>query len=185
MDERVKTRVVKGAAAAARSVGRPTPAGRPRGPRAHPSSPRAAKPPALDFAGLDQNVGYVVRRAQVWIFQDVKRTLREFDFTPAQFSVLKLIGANPGSAQARVADALVIERARLVQMLDRLEARGLITRTRSPTDRRSHALNLTPQGNQVLGQLVLLIDEHERRVVARIGSKGKTELLSILAPLLS
>ena len=97
----------------------------------------------LNLGGLDQFTGYVVRRAQVWIFQDFKRVLRKFDITPAQFSVVKIVAANPGVVQARVAEVLAIERARLVEMLDRLERRGLIVRSRSPSDRRSHALHLT------------------------------------------
>jgi DNA-binding MarR family transcriptional regulator len=127
-------------------------------------------------------VGYVVRRAQVWIFQDVRRTLKDLDVTPAQFSVMKIVGANPGLAQARVAEALFIERARLVQMLDRLEARGLIGRTRSARDRRSHALHLTEEGARLLAHLEQLLQVHERNVVARLGPKGKSDLLRLLAP---
>ena len=125
-----------------------------------------------------------MRRAQVWIFQDFKRALKDLDITPAQFSVMKIIAANPGIAQARVAEALCIERARLVQMLDRLERPGYIARMRSLRDRRSHALELTPEGVRLLAQLDVRIAEHERNVVARIGAKGKSELLRLLAPFL-
>ena len=55
----------------------------------------------LDLGGLDQFTGYVVRRAQVWIFQDFKRVLRKFDITPAQFAVVKIVAANPGVVQAQ------------------------------------------------------------------------------------
>jgi len=140
--------------------------------------------PKINLGGLDQFTGYVVRRAQVWIFQDFKRALKELDMTPAQFSVLKVVAANPGIAQARVAEALCIERARLVQMLDRLEMAGLIRRTRSATDRRSHALYLTDEGVRLLKRLEERIEEHERNVVARIGAKGKSDLLRLLAPFL-
>jgi DNA-binding MarR family transcriptional regulator len=139
---------------------------------------------AIDLAGLDQLVGYVVRRAQVWIFQDVRRTLKDLDVTPAQFSVMKIVAANPGLAQARVAEVLFIERARLVQMLDRLEARGLIGRARSARDRRSHALHLTEAGTRLLAHLEQLLQVHERNVVDRLGPKGKSELLRLLAPFL-
>lgn len=138
----------------------------------------------IDLGGLDQLAGYVVRRAQVWIFQDFKRALKDVDMTPAQFSVMKIVAANPGLAQARVAEALYIERARLVQMLDRLEARGLIERTRSASDRRSHALHLTKGGAELLDRLEPLISAHEQHVVARIGARDKGELLRILAPFL-
>jgi DNA-binding MarR family transcriptional regulator len=140
--------------------------------------------PDTDLGGLDQFTGYVVRRAQVWMFQDFKHALKELDITPAQFSVMKIVAANPGIAQARVAEALFIERARLVQMLDRLEAAGLIRRARSSTDRRSHALHLKDEGARLLAQLEHRIEQHERNVVARIGERGKRELLRLLAPFL-
>ena len=138
----------------------------------------------IDLGGLDQFTGYVVRRAQVWMFQDFKRALKELDVTPAQFSVIKVVAANPGVAQARVAEVLSIERARLVQMLDRLEAPGFIRRARSSADRRSHALYLTEAGVRLLARLEDRIAQHERNVVARIGERGKRELLRLLAPFL-
>lgn len=187
MRQPVKTRTgdtarVTAKAAAARD-GVETARGRPA--RARDARPAPAEPvrrPRIDFGGLDEHVGYAVRRAQVWIFQDVRRALKEHDITPAQFSIMKVVGANAGLAQARVAEALSIERARLVQMLDQLEGRGLIRRVRSERDRRSHQLELSREGVVLLGRLVELMREHERRVVARIGSKGKSELLRILAP---
>jgi DNA-binding MarR family transcriptional regulator len=149
---------------------------RPRG-----SSARARH---LDLGGLDQLTGYVVRRAQVWIFQDFKRRLRDFDITPAQFAVVKVVAANPGVAQARVAEVLGIERARLVEMLDRLGRRGLVVRSRSPSDRRTHALQLTHDGAALLERLQPCLAAHEQNVVARIGAEDKTTLLRILRPLL-
>lgn len=140
---------------------------------------------SANLGGLDQLTGYAVRRAQIWIFQDFKRALKGLDMTPAQFSVLRIVEANPGLAQARVAEALAIEGARLVQMIDRLEARGLVVRTRSATDRRSHALHLTPSGAGLLERLGELVDAHERNMVARIGARDKSELLRILAPFLT
>jgi DNA-binding MarR family transcriptional regulator len=140
--------------------------------------------PRIDMAGIDKAVGYVVRRAQVWMFKDVKRAFEGLDISPAQYSVLKIINANPGLAQARVADALSIERARLVLMLDRLQDRGLIERARSEADRRSHALHLTDSGRELLGRLHALIREHDRRVMERIGPEGAAEIVRILSPFL-
>jgi DNA-binding MarR family transcriptional regulator len=138
----------------------------------------------LDLGGLDQLTGYVVRRAQVWIFQDFRRALSRFDITPAQFAVVKIVSANPGIVQVRVAEVLAIERARLVEMLDRLEGRGLIVRSRLPSDRRSHALRLTEAGARLLERLRPRLAEHEENVVARIGAEDKSALMRILRPLL-
>ena len=143
-----------------------------------------AHAPKTSLGGLDEFTGYVVRRAQIWMFQDFKRALKELDMTPAQFAVMKIVAANPGIAQARVAEVLSIERARLVQMLDRLEAPDFITRVRSTTDRRSHALHLTAAGARMLERLEQRVEAHERNVVARLGAKGKSDLLRLLVPFL-
>jgi DNA-binding MarR family transcriptional regulator len=129
-------------------------------------------------------IGYAVRRAQIWMMQDLRRSLKDLGITPAQFSVLRVIAANPGLSQARVADALAIERARLVQMIDHLEAAGWLERTRSPTDRRSHALQLTAAGAQLLDLTRGPVELHERNVMERIGARDRDELLRILAPFL-
>jgi DNA-binding MarR family transcriptional regulator len=127
-------------------------------------------------------LGYVVRRAQLWMVQDFRRVLKSVDVTPAQFSVMRIIAANPGLSQVRVAEALAIERARLVQMIDSLEAAGRVERARSTVDRRSHALRLTAAGVELLARAQGVVETHERNVLARIGARDKDELLRILAP---
>jgi DNA-binding MarR family transcriptional regulator len=149
-----------------------------------PAGRRQRSAPA-DLGGLDKMVGYVVRRAQLWLVQDFRRALKGLGITPAQFSVLRVIAANPGISQVRVAEALAIERARLVQMIDGLEAGGHVERTRSATDRRSHALRLTEAGAVLVQQAQGPLEAHERNIVARLGAKEKDELRRILAPFLN
>jgi DNA-binding MarR family transcriptional regulator len=140
---------------------------------------------AVNLAELTDRTGYIVRRAQVWIFQDVIRAMAEFDIRPAQFSVLTVIGANAGLSQSAVSQALGIERARLAVMLHGLEGRNLVKRMASRSDRRSHALHLTPQGERLLAQLKTIVAAHEDRVIAKIGADGKRALASILSVFLT
>jgi DNA-binding MarR family transcriptional regulator len=142
-------------------------------------SPRAA-PPRLDLGVLDNHLGYFLRRAQVAVFQDFIRSLAEIDVSPAQYSVLVVIGANRGPSQADVADCLGVERARLVRMLDHLERRGLVQRMKSATDRRSHALQLTAAGQKTLRRARTLAGTHEARLNARIGAAHHKLLLETL-----
>jgi len=123
-----------------------------------------------DLGVLKGHLGYFLRRAQVSIFQDFIRTLSNIDIRPAQYSVLVVIGSNPGLSQADVAETLGIERARLVRLLDRLEKRGLTQRQASPVDRRSHSLKLTPAGRSTLKRAKALASIHEARLVERLGS---------------
>jgi DNA-binding MarR family transcriptional regulator len=157
---------------------------KPAGRRHVAGTSSSVRGPQISLGGLDRFTGYAVRRAQMWIFQDFKRALKNADITPAQFAVMKIVAANPGIAQARVAEVLAIERARLVDMLDRLETRRLIARARSPSDRRTHALQLTHEGAALLERLAPLVAAHEQSVVERIGAADKRELLRILGALL-
>lgn len=135
----------------------------------------------IGLDGLVGHAGYAVRRFQLWIFQDFVRTLAAVDIKPTQYSVLTVIGANPGLSQMAVAQRLGIERARLVHLLDSLENRKLVKRVRSRTDRRSHALHLTAHGEVSLRQFKLLAAEHERHVAEKIGKQNREQLLRILS----
>jgi DNA-binding MarR family transcriptional regulator len=150
-----------------------------------PPGRRRQRAVQTDLGGLDELVGYVVRRAQLWMVQDFRRALKGLGITPAQFSVLRVVAANPGISQVRVAEALAIERARLVQMIDSLEAAGHVERTRSPTDRRSHALRLTKTGAELLTRAQGPLEAHQRNMAERIGAKGIEDLRRILAPFLT
>jgi DNA-binding MarR family transcriptional regulator len=130
----------------------------------------------LDLGELNTHIGYFARRFQVWIFQDLIRELGTAELRISHYSVLAIVEANPGLAQSEVAQAVGIEPARLVRVLDELEKRGWIQRMRSATDRRSHALFLTPEGQKAFRHVKGLARQHETHVIERLGS-AKYELL--------
>ncbi|MEK9970554.1 MAG: MarR family transcriptional regulator [Ferrovibrio sp.] len=133
---------------------------------------------------LDNLLGYRLRRAQLAVFQDFLVAMKDFDLRPAQFSVLAIIAANPGLKQSRVSEALGINRANFVALLDELEQRKLARRAPAPGDRRSNALFLTPKGESFLKDAYRhLLTEHEKRVEAVLGSADKQQLLGLLQKL--
>jgi DNA-binding MarR family transcriptional regulator len=137
--------------------------------------------PQIDVSNLTFHLGYLVGRLQRWIFKDFIQTLAPFDLRPVQYSVVLVVEVNPGLTQMAVALALGIERARLVLVIDSLEARDLVKRAPSPRDRRSHALHLTPNGVAVLAQIRAAAAEHERHVAERLGPANHQLLLKLLA----
>jgi DNA-binding MarR family transcriptional regulator len=148
---------------------------------AAPPLPRARKQRReIELDVLNTHLGYALRRAQVWVFQDFIRTLSVIDIRPAQYSVLAVIGANPGLSQAELADRLAIERARLVHMLDHLQKRGLTERLPSPTDRRTHALQLTKDGQKLLKRAKALAARHEARLTEKMGAGAREQAMEML-----
>jgi DNA-binding MarR family transcriptional regulator len=134
----------------------------------------------LDLGELNTHIGYFARRFQVWIFQDLIRELAKAEIRISHYSVLAIIEANPGLAQSEVAEAVGIEPARLVRVLDELERRGWIQRMRSTTDRRSHALYLTQEGQKAFGDVKDLARQHETHVIERLGATKYESLMQML-----
>ena len=144
------------------------------------AGPARRSAPAVDIGVLNQRLGYFARRLQVWIFQDFIGRLAALDLSPAQFSVLVVIGANVGLSQAQLAATLGIERARLVRLLHRLDQRGLTQRLLSSADGRRHALRLTREGERLLSRAKALSDQHEAGLVKRLGAERHRMLLEAL-----
>jgi len=149
--------------------------------RTTPLRRRSAR--VVDLDVLNQRLGYFARRLQVWIFQDFISRLSAIDISPAQFSVLVVIGANEGLSQAELAGTLGIERARLVRLLHRLEQRALIQRLPSLADGRRHALRLTRDGQRVLARAKALSGQHEAGLMKRLGAERYRLLLEALREL--
>jgi DNA-binding MarR family transcriptional regulator len=137
---------------------------------------------ALQLGELSELLGYVLKRAQLKVFEDFLRCVESLQLTPAQFSVLILLERNPGRNQTEIANTLGILRPNFVAMLDGLESRDLCTRMRSTNDRRSHILMLTDKGRAVLQRAKKLVaTRHEARLNELLGPTNRAALLSMLS----
>ncbi len=135
----------------------------------------------IDYSVLSDAVGYRLRRAQLAVFQDFAESFAAQNLRPADFSVLLIVGKNPGLKQSEVAEALGIQRANFVAIADGLENRGLAERRKSEIDRRVQALFLTPKGEKFLSEMMAIWKAHEDRFVERLGgSEARDTLIKLL-----
>lgn len=135
---------------------------------------------AVMIGALGEFIGYRLRRAQVWVFENFIRTLAPLDLRPAQFSTLLVIDGNPGRTQSEIAATLGIQPPNFGSLLDGLEKRGLAKRSRSLSDRRSHALTLTAKGKALLDEAFKLVAEQDKQISDRLGPGGQDLLLKLL-----
>jgi len=125
-------------------------------------------------------IGYQLRLAQLAVFSDFAAELKASDISPGRFGVLVLISANPGMTQSLLASATQLDRSTMVAVIDQLEARGLMERRASPTDRRSNALVLTEAGEKLLKLLKRRIKQHEARIAAAMTPAESATLVGLL-----
>jgi len=81
--------------------------------------------------------------------------------------------------QNALAEAVGIEGASLVRLLDELQASGLITRVPDPTDRRANAVNLTASGQRVVTEIADELNELRLVVFGKISTRDATAALKI------
>jgi DNA-binding MarR family transcriptional regulator len=161
----------------------PTPTTRPnprRSSRRATVTPREATMRALDMGGLDEVLGYSIRRAQIAVFQDYDELTSDLGISTVQFSVMRLAHCNPGLNQTALANALGADTPRMVLIIDDLERRGLVTRLASTIDRRSRAIFLTAEGRRLHAVLTKRVAVQNRRMVKRLRGDDKDTLLRML-----
>ena len=136
--------------------------------------------PELMFQELDGLLGYRLRRAQGAVHRDYMAAVGGLKLTQKQTATLWLIDANPGVSQVAVAAALGMDRATMMAVTNRLQARGLVVRKRSMTDRRRQEINVTAAGAKALQKVKARIVEHENRFKSLFEPAELAALLSAL-----
>ena len=120
----------------------------------------------------------------VRVFQKVDRaatdSLRCRQLSPAQLDVLAKVGSSEGISQQELADALLVTKGNVCQLLDKMEASGLLERR---PDGRVNRLFLTDQGRSVHDQVVPRHDELLTRQFGALSEEDQRELLRLLRQL--
>ncbi|KAF1021245.1 MAG: HTH-type transcriptional repressor NicR [Paracidovorax wautersii] len=99
---------------------------------------------------LESQAGHNIRRLQQIAVAIFMQETEASAVTPVQFAVLNTLEAQPGIDQRTLARAVSFDTSTIGGVVDRLEARGLLTRSFSAQDRRVRLLNLTPEGATLL-----------------------------------
>ncbi|MEO8758325.1 MAG: MarR family transcriptional regulator [Devosia sp.] len=81
--------------------------------------------------------------------------------------------------QNTLADAIGIEGASLVRLLDELQASGLITRVPDPADRRANAVNLTERGQTVVAEVIETLSALRLEIFAKVSRKDAEAALKV------
>jgi DNA-binding MarR family transcriptional regulator len=143
----------------------------------------AARAGAVDYGPLADWIGFHLRRAQNASFQAFAREARGVDLSPGRFATLMLIGRNPGISQTALGRANARDKSSLTPVLDDLEKRKFIRRVRAKNDRRSYRLMLTPAGEDLLAQLTICAERHDRHLDQIVGPRDRARFLQILKKL--
>ena len=105
-----------------------------------------------------------------------------FGLTGLQYGILNVVAVEPGIDQIGVCNTLGVDRSTLAGVVDRLEQKGLVARSRG-ADRRSNALHLTRAGKRILGEIEVSARKAERRAFEAFSAAEQAQFRRMLARL--
>ncbi|RYZ02815.1 MAG: MarR family transcriptional regulator [Comamonadaceae bacterium] len=143
-----------------------------------------AAPQTLRISQMEEYFGYLVRRLDNKIHASFLRALADEDITPARFTALSIIGANPGVRQVDIARALDIARPAALKLVNQLVDLGLVDTHPIPSDKRIGALALSEKGQARLADYENAVRDHETAICARISADEREQLTQLLRKLL-
>lgn len=97
--------------------------------------------------------------------------------------VLTALKRGDHAMQREIADAIGIEGATLTHHLNRMESAGLVTRRRTPENRRSQVVELTDEGHRLFARLLDAVLRFDRRLCQGFRGEELDTLRGLLARL--
>jgi len=109
---------------------------------------------------------------------------RAFGLTDVQFNVLMLLhyqgGPDSGLSQARLSDMMLVNRANITTLIDRMEKTSLVMRTSVSGDRRTNIIKLTAKGKRLFEKAEPLYEEMVKQIMSGFNQSEQKKLITVL-----
>jgi DNA-binding MarR family transcriptional regulator len=102
---------------------------------------------------IGESIGYLLRQLRIQMDRAIDAEMAEHDLTGVQWGPLLSIDFGLGSTAAELARVACVDTGAMTRMLDRLEAKRLVQRSRCPDDARVVRLELTGEGRRLCREI--------------------------------
>jgi DNA-binding MarR family transcriptional regulator len=110
--------------------------------------------------------------------------LNQFGLTDVQFNLMMLLkhqsSAEGGLSQAQLSSMMLVNRANITALIDRMEKSDLVERTSIPMDRRYNIIKLTEHGKKLLLKIEPLYAQEVDRIMDVLLESEQKRLISML-----
>ncbi|MGE0407071.1 MAG: MarR family winged helix-turn-helix transcriptional regulator [Candidatus Korobacteraceae bacterium] len=130
----------------------------------------------------EEDVFLSLVRAAETLQRAVVELLKTADLSPAQYNVLRILrgAGKEGLACQKIGDRMITHDPDITRLLDRLEKRELIVRTRESADRRVITTRISPKGLKLLEPLDAPMVALHRRQLAHMNAGELDSLARLL-----
>jgi len=134
------------------------------------------------FASLEEEAFLALQLTADRLQWQAAEVMKPHAVSPTQYNALRILrGAGAKGLPCREIGARMINRdPDITRLLDRLERRGLVRRSRDQKDRRVIMAYIAPAGLQLLQGLDQPMAEFQRRLLGRLGERRLKSLIKFL-----
>lgn len=134
------------------------------------------------FASLEAEAVLNIIRTADALGRNGAEFLKSFDLTSTQFNVLRILrgACDQGLNCREISERMIKFDPDVTRLLDRLEVRGLVARSRDSKDRRVITVRITAAASDILKQLdQKMIDLHKQQI-GHLGERRLKILIGLL-----
>jgi DNA-binding MarR family transcriptional regulator len=106
-----------------------------------------------------------------------------YDVTPSQVRAIRVLDTHGGVRSKELADHLRIAPRSTTEVVDALEAKGLVSRSADPHDRRATLVALTDRGRELSEEVRRARGVESERIFERLTPTDRADLARILGKL--
>jgi MarR family transcriptional regulator, organic hydroperoxide resistance regulator len=136
----------------------------------------------IPFASREQEAYLALLRTADALQTEVEAWLKEFGLTGTQYNALRILrGAGPEGLPCReIGERMITHDPDITRLLNRLEDRGFVKRTRAKNDRRVICGKISPAGLKLLGEMDSPLEKRGREMLRHVGQEKLEELIELL-----
>ncbi len=133
---------------------------------------------------LNDHTGYLLRMASNAVSHEFARKVAEEAVTVAEWSLMRMLYDTKGVAPNLLAEKMGMTKGAVSKLAERLLAKGLIERSDSQDDKRSHMLSLTARGRTKTPVLAAIADRNDSDFFAVLTPDEQGQFRNILQKLI-
>ena len=136
-------------------------------------------------SSLESHIGFWLRFVSNHVSHGFARKLENTGVTVAEWVILRELFDAGETAPSRLAASTGLTRGAVSKLIDRLLAKGLVSRKEAGADRRFQEVNLTAAGRAVVPNLAALADSNDEEFFSHLSKKDREVIVAILRKLVA
>ena len=128
---------------------------------------------------------FVLSTLSLTVSELIEEALARLGLRLRDYRLLRLLLFDGPQLQGAIGPALGVDRTTVVALIDKVELKKLVRRSRSTTDRRAYLLNLTAKGERVARAATTTVNAVEEDLFAPLDAKERNELRRLSMRLLA